>query len=289
MKLKSTKSTNYRTNFFQTKVLGVKINFISLPQALIEIKELVNYNKQGQITTPNPEHVVIAQDDYRMRQIINQSWLSVADGVGLVWAVRWLNCKLFSTLPNFARFFLSVVSKKDKKNTQLKHLSGVDLMIELCQLAAAKKWRVFLLGGKDNAAKLAAFKLKTKSQNSKPNLNISFFAGSSNIENETAAERAQVIRRINKFRPHLLFVAYGAPMQEKWIAANLSQLKINVAMGVGGAFDYLAGRVQRAPQWLRSAGLEWLWRLIQEPWRWKRQLRLGKFTLLVLKECLLGS
>ena len=137
-----------------------------------------------------------------------------------------------------------------------------------------------MLGGKDRAAEIAALKLKIK--NAK--LNIKYFQGPRNIENETAAERAEAIRRINKFRPHLLFVAYGAPMQEKWIAANLPQLKINVAMGVGGAFDYLAGRVQRAPQWLRRGGLEWLWRLIQEPWRWKRQLRLVKFVWLVLKE-----
>ncbi len=280
MKPKSTKSTNYGINFFQAKVLGIKVNFISLPQALIEVEKLVNYNKQGQISTPNPEHVVIAQNDYRMSQIINKSWLSVADGVGLVWAVKWLNCKLFPIFPNLPKCFLSFISKKNKKDTQLKPLSGVDLMIELCQLAADKKWRVFLLGGKDRAAEIAALKLKM--QNAK--LNIKYFQGPRNIENETAAERAEAIRRINKFRPHLLFVAYGAPMQEKWIAANLPQLKINVAMGVGGAFDYLAGRVQRAPQWLRRGGLEWLWRLIQEPWRWKRQLRLVKFVWLVLKE-----
>lgn len=115
-------------------------------------------------------------------------------------------------------------------------------------------------------------------------LTITSFLGTQDISKETKEERKRVINKINDFRPHLLFVAYGAPYQELWIAKNLPLLRARVAMGVGGAFDYLAGKVPRAPKWIRNMGLEWLYRLIREPWRLKRQLALVKFIWLVLNE-----
>jgi N-acetylglucosaminyldiphosphoundecaprenol N-acetyl-beta-D-mannosaminyltransferase len=88
---------------------------------------------------------------------------------------------------------------------------------------------------------------------------------------------------INASQAEILFVAYGAPNQDKWIARNLPRLKVGVAMGVGGAFDFIAGVAQRAPRWMRRAGIEWLHRLIQQPWRWRRMLRLPLFVLAVLR------
>ena len=90
----------------------------------------------------------------------------------------------------------------------------------------------------------------------------------------------EIIAKINKFRPDILLVAYGAPWQEKWLFANRDSLRVKVGMGVGGAFDYLTGRVKLPPEWINKIGLEWLWRLVHEPWRWRRQLNLARFVLL---------
>jgi len=248
----------YRTE----KILGVKVDFVPLPEIIKRLEKLVKYNKHGQITTPNPEHIVISQYDYRFKKILNQSTLSIPDGIGVVWAVRILQHQFFS-----------------KKFQQL---NGIDLMLSLLRLAALKKWRVFLLGGKNSVAENATRKLKNENKK----LQINYFSGALDIQNETLTERRQAIWRINKFKPQLLFVAYGAPMQEKWIADNLAKLKVNVGMGVGGAFDFLSGKVLRAPKIVQRLNLEWLWRLCHQPWRWRRQLRLIKFVFLVVKELL---
>ena len=92
----------------------------------------------------------------------------------------------------------------------------------------------------------------------------------------------EVVAKINKFKPDILLVAYGAPWQEKWISANLGELKAKVVMGVGGTFDYLTGRAKLPPRWMEKLGLEWLWRLILEPWRWRRQVNLVRFAWRVI-------
>jgi len=153
-------------------------------------------------------------------------------------------------------------------------------MQALCKKAGQKKWRVFLLGGKNEVAKIAAGKIK----NGDGEFKVGWFEGSKNIKNEIVNERNEAMKKINDFKPDLLFVAFGAPMQEKWIFNNLDKLNVKVAMGVGGAFDYLAGKVRRAPRLVQKLSLEWLWRLICQPWRIGRQLRLLKFVYLVIRE-----
>jgi len=243
----------------KVEILGVKVDFIKLENALSLIEKWVNSNKKHQITTPNPEQIILAYNDYRFKEILNHSSLAVADGIGLVWAARLL---------------------KNQPARQFPRLSGVDLMVELCQLAAKKNWSVFLLGGRDQAAEQAAEQLKK----SYPQLKVGYDCGSSNVQKETEQEKKAVVAKINNFQPRLLFVAYGAPQQEKWLKQNLPFLKVKVAMGVGGAFDYLGGKVDRAPRSWQKIGLEWLWRLGHQPWRLGRQLRLIKFVLLVIKE-----
>lgn len=94
----------------------------------------------------------------------------------------------------------------------------------------------------------------------------------------------EIVAKINKFKPDILLVAYGAPWQEKWLFVNRKSLKVKVGMGVGGAFDYLTGRVKLPPEWINKIGLEWLWRLVREPWRWRRQLNLIRFVFLQIFE-----
>jgi N-acetylglucosaminyldiphosphoundecaprenol N-acetyl-beta-D-mannosaminyltransferase len=114
---------------------------------------------------------------------------------------------------------------------------------------------------------------------------IQAFAGSKNVSAETDLERKETLTRIENFKPALLLVGYGAPWQEVWIDANrdgLEEVGVRVAMVVGGAFDEWAGSVRTAPGWLDRMGLKWLWRLVNEPWRWRRQLRLVEFMWLVV-------
>jgi len=268
----------------------------------------VKSNKQYQITTPNPEQVVLAQANSEFREVLNRADLAIPDGGGVIWAIKRaapmqvtqnyfssnrLRKEVISKLsqrrkavypPQFAEQFGRVNGKKNRfwqpAFSNFKRLSGVGLMVALCKLATRKGWRVMLLGGKDGVAEKAAKQLTINNQQ----LTITSFLGTQDISKETKEERKRVINKINDFRPHLLFVAYGAPYQELWIAKNLPLLRARVAMGVGGAFDYLAGKVPRAPKWIRNMGLEWLYRLIREPWRLKRQLALVKFIWLVLNE-----
>lgn len=147
------------------------------------------------------------------------------------------------------------------KNT----FSGTDFMEELIRTAAEKGFVAGFLGGKDGVAKRAAECLKQRY----PKLKVSF----------TSADTESLIPPLD-----LLFVALGHVKQEKWIAANLDKIPVHVSMGVGGAFDYLSGRVPRAPKWIRGLGLEWLFRLVIQPWRIKRQLALGQYILYLLAE-----
>jgi N-acetylglucosaminyldiphosphoundecaprenol N-acetyl-beta-D-mannosaminyltransferase len=255
------KSKKNDSNKCRCTVGGVGIDFIGKKKAFKTAKTLTKYNKKHQITTPNPEQIVLAQKDEEFKNILNQADLAVPDGIGLVLGASFL----YGNKKNQCRF---------------KRVSGADLMIQLCKDAAKEGKSVFLLGGEAGVAKQAAAVVK----NDFGVVEVGFWQGSINIKKETAAEKIKTKAKINQFKPDYLFVAYGAPFQEKWIANNLKELDVKVAMGVGGSFDYLAGKIKRAPLLIRKLGLEWLWRLLKEPWRWKRQLRLLKFIGLVLKE-----
>ncbi len=243
----------------KTQILGVGINFQNLEEIVSGVEEWLDSNKQYQITTPNPEQLVLARKDEEFKKILNQADLAIPDGIGIVWAAKFLNKNL------------------DRK---LKRLAGIDLMIELCKLAAKKNRRIFLLGAQNKIAQKTAEQLRSKYRVEK----IKYCGGPSDIKNESEVEKQKIIKKINFFKPDFLFVAYGAPFQEKWIAANLPDLKVRIAMSVGGAFDYISGKVKRAPAWARKIGLEWLWRLINQPWRLKRQLKLINFLFLILQE-----
>ena len=157
--------------------------------------------------------------------------------------------------------------KKDVKA----RITGVDLMLELCSEASKQGLSIGLLGGRDMVAERTAECLIKRY----PGLRIVL-----------AAEDFPI-----GFVPHIdiLFVAYGFPKQERWIAKNLPNIKVTVAMGVGGAFDYISGKVPRAPKVVRDMGMEWAFRLIRQPWRARRQMALPIFVGKVLKEKLTTS
>jgi N-acetylglucosaminyldiphosphoundecaprenol N-acetyl-beta-D-mannosaminyltransferase len=152
---------------------------------------------------------------------------------------------------------------------------GSELVYNLAELAAQEGWRLFLLGAGPGVAEEAA----TIFQSRYPELRIAgTYAGSPNL-----TENDAIVRRINNSRADMLFVAYGAPNQDKWIARNRESLPtIKLALGIGGSLDFVTGQAQRAPHWIQDLGLEWLHRLILEPWRWRRMLALPRFALKVL-------
>lgn len=219
-----------------SEVLGVKIDDVSLGEAVEQIETWLGGKGKHFIVTPNPEFLVIAQKDKDFKDILNNADLAIPDGVGLK----------FSGI----------------KNT----VPGTDLMGKLIELAAEKGFTVGLLGGRSGVADILAKRLKKIYQN----ISVAF-AGSNDNQ--------------SKIPPvDLLFVAFGAPKQEKWIADNLEKVPAKVMMGVGGAFDYLTGKVPRAPKWVRDLGFEWLFRLIVQPWRIRRQLSLLKYLILLMRD-----
>ena len=203
-----------------------------------------------QIVTVNPEFVMTARRDPEFRHIINRAALALPDGVGVWWASRRLGQPLAERVP------------------------GVDLVERLAQMSATKGYRLYFLGALPGVAQRAAAILRGRSPGAAI---VGTHAGSPRPEDD-----ADSVERICARRPHILFVAYGAPAQDYWIARNMGRLGVPVCIGVGGSFDYIAGVHPLAPQWLRNAGLEWLYRLVSQPWRWRRMLALPRFAWQVL-------
>jgi N-acetylglucosaminyldiphosphoundecaprenol N-acetyl-beta-D-mannosaminyltransferase len=196
------------------------------------------------VVTVNLDFLSIAQRDKLFRRTLNTADLAVADGMPLVWASRMRG----EALPE--------------------RVAGVDLVIESCRLAAETGESVFLLGAAPGVADAAARKL----EEAFPGLRVAG-AYSPPMGPITRKENAHILRMIANTRPGFLFVALGAPRQDLWIRENRAQLGVPVCMGVGCVFDVLAGAVVRAPRWMQRTGLEWAYRLSQEPGRlWRRYL-----------------
>lgn len=260
-------------------LLHVRVDSTSKEKLLNTVFHIVSrsaYNTLFTIFTPNPEQIVLAQANDHFRSILNQSSLNLPDGVGLLWADRWLS-KRTGQLPTL-------------KN----RVTGVDSMQALVRMLYTSNTRIFLLGGSGGSAQRAAEQLITEGAQSLRNTSIAslrnltaFDQGSPTIHRESKAELERVLAAIKQHRTKVLFVAYGAPQQETWVMANRERLVeagVRVAMVVGGAFEILAGNASRAPLKWQKIGLEWLWRLVHEPWRWRRQLRLVEFVGMVMAQ-----
>lgn len=236
----------------KVSLLGVELSSGRFKTLLEEASTLMGGSRQGFIVTPNPEIVVYAQKDIRFRDILNKASLAIPDGIGLIWASRVLNLPL------------------------RERVTGADFGEALIKEAADTKRSVFFLGGRGGVAARAALMMASKY----PGLVV---AGSWSGEAGEEGDE-ETLRRIGQKQVGLLLVAYGHPKQEYWIDRNLGKINVGVAMGVGGSFDFWSGDVKRAPAWVRSLGAEWLFRLIRQPWRIRRQSSLIKFIYLVLKE-----
>jgi exopolysaccharide biosynthesis WecB/TagA/CpsF family protein len=233
-------------------ILGVRADNVNYSETLSLIEDFLGNGTPHQVVTVNPEFIVAAQSDDDFRNILNASSLALPDGVGLLWAARFLGRPL------------------------QERVTGTDTVQRLAALAAQKGYSLFLLGAAPGVAITTAARLCE----TYPGLRIvGTHVGSPALEEED-----EIVKMIQKAKPDILLVAYGAPQQDRWIARNLERLGVPVAMGVGGAFDFISGRAKRAPRWLQRLGLEWLHRLFHEPWRWRRMLALPKFVWLVVWE-----
>ncbi len=270
----------------------------SKSQLLIEIEKKITSRHKIFIVTPNPEFIIFAKENPWFKAILKKADLAIPDGVGLVWASRFLARKE-NTSEVKHRLRHEGTSEVEQGGESIKErISGTDLMQDLCRLAAKKGWTVYLLGGRTGVAKKALAVLKKRYPRLKgwaetgPTLEdtpgVKQGLGPENTPGVKPSaghlRGGKWVERINQKSPTFLFVGMGMGKQEKFIADNWKKLDVKLAMGVGGAFDYLSGEIPRAPRWIRNLGLEWLYRLIREPWRWRRHLRLIKFVQLVVKE-----
>jgi len=237
----------------QVRVLGVRVDCLDMQAALERIAGMVEAGGPCRlVATVNTEFVMHARRDPEFAAVLESADLAVVDGSGVLWAARRQGCDL-----------------ADK-------VAGIDLVTALAELCAERGWRPFLLGAMPGVAEAAA----ARWAQGFPGFQA---AGAWAGEPENAGD-AEALRRIEAVRPDLLLVAYGHPRQERWIARNRERLSVPVAIGVGGAFDFAAGRVRRAPAWMRRAHLELLFRLLIQPWRARRMAVLPQFALAVLRD-----
>jgi N-acetylglucosaminyldiphosphoundecaprenol N-acetyl-beta-D-mannosaminyltransferase len=219
-------------------ILGVPIDNVTQAEALHRVAALLAAGGAHQVVTVNPEFVMEAQHNAAFRRVLHAADLATPDGFGLLLAARWYGTPFRG------------------------RATGVALVNDLAALAAQQGYRLFLLGAAPGVAEEAAAMLQQRH----PGLHIAgCFAGSPRPEHEPFLQQL-----IAAARPDILLVAYGHPAQDLWIARNQPVLRIPLAMGVGGVFDYLTGRVPLAPAWMRQLGLEWLYRLLHQPRRWRR-------------------
>lgn len=224
------------------RILGARIDAISFESALHAIERAVLSKAFAQIITVNPLMLDQSTRDPELQSAFEEAAWVVPESVGIALLARLKGLKISERIP------------------------GIDLMTELCKRAGLQGWKVYLLGGSPGVAEQARVHL----QSLIPNLKIAgTHHGYFNAE-----ENESLLRNIESIRPDLLFVGLAVPEQEKWIYRNKKRLGAAVAMGVGGSFDVISGRLRRAPGWMRTLGLEWLFRTLQEPFRVQRIFRI---------------
>lgn len=226
-------------------LLGVPIDDLNMTEALDRLEEFIAIGRQTskshQVATINADFVVNSLHDPELCRILQESDMATADGMPLVWGARLLGVPLSG------------------------RVTGADMVPALAERAAQKGYSMYFLGARPGVAAQAADILRTRH----PNLQI---VGISSPPNRSVLEMDRsVLEEVQAARPDILLVAFGNPKQEKWISMHLHELQVPVCIGVGGTFDLIAGVTRRAPVWMQRIGMEWLYRLLQEPRRlWKR-------------------
>ncbi len=230
-------------------ILGVNIDMAGIEDSVSEIMKFLGENHMHAVFTPNSEIIMAAYKDSEFCDMLNSADLLTADGIGVVYASRIL------------------------KKPLSERAAGYDIACRLLEEIAKTGYKLFLFGGKPGVAEEAKANLEAK------------HSGISIVGTRNGyfkpEETPSIVEEINASGADLVFVCLGAPAQEKWITANKDKLNTKVAMGLGGSLDIFAGRVERSPEIWCRLGLEWLHRLIREPWRFMRMMALPKFAVTV--------
>ena len=238
-------------------LLGMKVHRLSMGEALENLEQYIGEGKPHHIVTADASMVVQAGRDSELAEIVQSADLVTPDGAGLLWASKLLRRPI------------------------LHRVSGVDLVAELARLSARKGYRLFLLGAAPGVADAAAQNLRER------------FPGAQFVGTRhgffTPADEPQIVREIVAAKPDVLLVAFGIPKQEKFISRHKEELGVPVLIGVGGSFDVYSGRVKRAPKWMQNGGLEWLFRVCQNPRKASKVMALPRFALLVIRARLTGT
>lgn len=231
-------------------ILGINVNTEGYAELLPRIFSYIENKEKAMIVAINPEKVMKASQDQELHNLLNRAEFQIPDGVGIL------------------------IASKLQQGKIKQRVTGIDLMLKICEEAASQNKSIFLYGAKPGVAHEAKEELEKRY----PNINISGIID--------GYEKDQIIihQTINSTQPDILFVAMGSPRQENWIEANRNDLHPFVYQGVGGSFDVLAGNIDRAPEIFQKAGLEWFYRLLKEPSRIKRQIELPKFLWKILKK-----
>lgn len=238
-------------------MLGITIPTYSKNNILEKIKKYIRFPKGFfHIVSLNPEILVIANHDEKFKKAVETAQIRIIDGIGIVLAAQILNIKAGA------------------------RLTGVELMEELVRMADAMRLRVMLIGGRSNLA----LKLADCYSKELPEAKFKGVYGIGDIKNPKKEEEEAFFSIVRRYKPHIILAAFGSPDQELWLERHKKEFSGIICAGVGGAFDYLGGNISRPPKAIQRLGLEWLYRLIRQPWRWRRQLRLIEFLWLVLKQ-----
>ena len=254
----------------RTKILCMSVDVVTQKEALENIKLFLSSPDGHYIVTLNSEMVVKSEEDGDFRNIVNSADLCVADGMGILCATSFLKRKRGQFIPDLFNLFLTafyfVIFPSKVTDVLPEKISGIDLVYAICGSDFVKGKKIYLLGAEEGIAKKAGEILKQKYPE------IEIVGAEMGIDkNFSEEDNGRLIERINAKSPAIIFVALGSPKQEKWIYENLKRMSsVPLAMGVGGSFDVISGKIRRAPKIFQAHNLEWLWRLLQEPKRIRR-------------------
>jgi N-acetylglucosaminyldiphosphoundecaprenol N-acetyl-beta-D-mannosaminyltransferase len=236
----------------RVKISDIFIDNLEWDRVVNVIEKSIKSQKAHQIVTANSLMVNCVERDPELKEAFHNADLVLADSIGIVWASEFLGYGKLARIP------------------------GVDLMLKFCGLAALRGYSIYLLGSREFVLKKAAENIEKKF----PGLRIvgmhhGYFG---------EGEESRILKEIRNLKPDLLFVGIGTPRGEKWIYENLEELNVPVCMGIGGSLDVISGRLRRAPRWLCQRGFEWIYRLLEEPWRIVRLPGLLCFVWKVIRQ-----
>lgn len=227
------------------KFLNTEVDNVTMDEAICKIDELIKNKKPSYVVTPNVDHIVKLEYDKEFQDVYKDADLILTDGMPLIWI------------------------SKLKGNPIKEKVSGSDLFPKVCELAAYKEYKVFLLGAAEGVAQKASENLKKKYKG----LNVVGTYSPSYGFEKKEEEIDYIIKIVNELKPDILAVGLGAPKQEKFLYKYRNELNVPVSLAIGASIDFEAGTINRAPKWMQSSGLEWFYRLIKEPRRmFKRYL-----------------